>query len=155
GYRKGVAGGRWVMRWYTGEGAYRVETIGTADDKADAGAGEVVLDFRQAQARARERHLEHTRVAKGLPQKVGPYTIRTCVEEYLSFLERNRKSARDARYRTDALILPQLGDLPCADLTAALLRKWLEDAAAAAPRLRTRKGEAQKYRDIAKDDPEA
>jgi integrase len=155
GYRKGLAGGRWVMRWYTGRGAYQVETIGTADDKADAGNGDVVLDFRQAQTLAREKHLQHTRIAKGLPAEGGPYTVRGCLEEYLSFLERNRKSARDARYRAEALILPQLGDLPCTELTAPILRKWLEAAAAAAPRLRTRKGEAQKYRDIAKDDPEA
>jgi len=155
GYRKGVAGGRWVMRWYTGEGAYQVETIGTADDKADAGDGEVVLDFRQAQTLAREKHLQHTRIAKGLPAEGGPYTVRGCLEEYLSFLERNRKSARDARYRAEALILPQLGDLPCAELTAPILRKWFEGAATMAPRLRTRKGETQKYRDIEADDAEA
>lgn len=155
GYRKGNAGGRWVMRWYIGEGAYRVETIGSADDKADAGDGEVVLDFRRAQAFARERHLEYTRVAKGFPEQGSPYTVRRCLDEYLAFLERDRKSARDARYRAEALILPQLADLPCPELTAALLRKWLESAAGSAPRLRTRKGEAQKYRDIEVGDPEA
>jgi len=155
GYRKGATGGRWVMRWYTGEGVYRVETIGTADDKGDAGDGEVVLDFRQAQARAREKHVEHTRIAKGLPAKEGPYTVRGCVDEYLSFLETNRKSARDARYRAEALILPKLGDLPCVDLSAAVLRKWVENAALSAPRLRTRKGEEQRYRDVETDDVEA
>jgi integrase len=155
GYRKGAAGGRWVMRWYKGEGVYGVETIGTADDKADAGGGEVVLDFRQAQILARERHVEHTRVAKGLPTHSRPYNIRACVEEYLSFLDTNRKSARDARYRAEALILPRLGDLPCAQLSTALLRKWLEHAATSAPRLRTRKGQDQKYRVIEADDSEA
>jgi integrase len=143
------------MRWYTGDGAYRVETIGTADDKGDAGEGEVLLDFRQAQARARERHLEHTRTAKGLPAKEGPYTVRACVEEYLSFLEAKRKSARDARYRAEALILPKLGDLPCIDLSAAFLRRWLENAATSAPRLRTRRGEDQRYRELETDDAEA
>src|SRR5712692_7616191 len=34
GYRKGVTGGKWVMRLYIGEGDYRVETIGMADDTA-------------------------------------------------------------------------------------------------------------------------
>src|SRR6516225_6006315 len=76
GYRKGTAGGRWVMRWYVGDGAYRLETIGTADDKGDAGDGEVVLDFRQAQTLAREKHLEHTRIAKGLPAYGARYTVR-------------------------------------------------------------------------------
>jgi integrase len=155
GYRKGAAGGRWVMRWYKGEGVYGVETIGTADDKADAGGGDVVIDFRQAQALARERHVEHTRLAKGLPTQSGPHTVRACVEEYLSFLETNRKSARDARYRAEALILPKLGELPCAELSTGLLRKWLENAATSAPRLRTRKGQDQKYREIETADPEA
>jgi integrase len=36
-----------------------------------------------------------------------------------------------------------------------MLRKWLEAAATSAPRLRTRKGEAQKYRETIADDPEA
>ena len=52
GYRKGKAGGKWVMRWYLGDGAYQVGTIGTADDSADPD-GVVVLDFRQAQALVR------------------------------------------------------------------------------------------------------
>jgi hypothetical protein len=41
------------MRWYLGEGAYRVGTIGAADDNQDAD-GTIILDFRQAQAKARE-----------------------------------------------------------------------------------------------------
>jgi integrase len=155
GYRKGATGGRWVMRWYVGEGKYEVETIGTADDKADAGEGDVVLDFRQAQARVREKHLEHTRIAKGLQTQSGPYIVRACLQEYLSFLEANRKSARDARYRVEALILPKLGDLPCAELSAVILRRWLENAATSAPRLRTRKGEEQKFRGLEADNGEA
>lgn len=39
-------------------------------------------------------------------------------------------------------------------LTSARLRKWLTDIATAAPRLRTRPGQAQKVRDTA-GDPEA
>jgi hypothetical protein len=154
GYRKGAAGGRWVLRWYKGKGVYEVETIGTADDKADAD-GEIVLDFRQAQALAREKHLEYTRIAKGLPTKDGPYTVRACLEEYLSFLETNRKSARDVRYRAEALIFPQLGDVPCAELNPTILRKWRDSAATSAPRLRTPKGEKQKYRELEIDDAEA
>src|SRR5262249_21968985 len=101
GYRKGVAGGKWVARCYMGEGGYKVETIGTADDKADAD-GIAVLDFRQAQAIAREKHVEYARIAKGFPPSDGPFTVRACVEEYLVFLEAERKSAVDARYRADA-----------------------------------------------------
>lgn len=147
GYRKGVAGGKWVMRWYVGDGAYKVETIATADDSADAD-GEAVLDYRQAQALIRQRFVEHTRVARGLPAKDGPYTVRSCVDEYLAFLEGNRKSAKDARWRAEALILPSLGDIACIDLTAAKLRRWLEDTATQPARLRSRKGAEPRYREL-------
>jgi integrase len=152
GYRR--TSGKWVGRFYLGQRGYRVETIGAADDKTGAD-GVAILSFAQAQALLREKHVEHVRWVKGLPAKDGPYTVRACVEEYLSFLERNRKSARDARYRAEALILPTLGDVPCAELTATMLRKWLEAAATSAPRLRTRKGEAQKYRETVINGPEA
>jgi integrase len=154
GYRKGAAGGKWVIRWYVGGGAYKVETIAVADDKADAGDGEVVLDFRQAQALAREKHVEKLRVAKGLPADGGPYTVRRCIEEYLAFLDAERKSGVDARYRAEALILPALGDLPCADLTKDKLREWFGEIVASPPRLRTRRGQVQKHR-VAEDDDEA
>jgi integrase len=152
GYRKGAAGGKWVIRWYVGDGAYRVETIAVADDKADAGDGEVVLDFRRAQALAREKHAEHQRSAKGLPADGGPYTVRRCIEEYLAFLSAERKSASDARYRAEALILPTLGDVVCAELTKKQIEAWRNETARAAPRLRTRRGQAQKYRAVDDDD---
>lgn len=151
GYRKGATGGKWVMRWYVGEGDYKLETLGIADDTADAD-GIAVLDFKQAQALIRTRHVELVRTAKGLPLDARPYTVGACVEEYLAFLEANRKSAKDARWRAEALILPKLARTPCIDLTAPGLRKWLAETAAAAPRLRTRKGQNQQYRDIDADE---
>jgi integrase len=154
GYRKGAAGGKWVMRWYIGAGAYKVETIAVADDKADAGDGEAVLSWSQAQARARKEHAKHLRVAKGLPADGGPYTVRRCIEEYLVFLDAERKSGADARYRAEALILPALGDISCADLTKDKLRDWFGEIVASPPRLRTRRGQVQKHR-IVEDDDEA
>ena len=151
GYRKGATGGKWVARSYAGDGVYKVETIGVADDKADAD-GEMVLDFRSAQALARERHVEHQRAAKGLPEAAGPYTVRQCMAEYLDWLETNRKSAGDARYRAEALILPQLGELACDELTAEAIRTWLVDTAQTAPRLRTRPGKEQRYRALGDDE---
>ena len=153
GYRKGKAGGKWVMRWYVGDGDYQVETLATADDSADAD-GVAVLDFRQAQAVVRARHLEHVRAAQGLPAKDRPYSVKLCMEEYLAFLEGNRKSARDARWRAEALILPSLGNIACTDLTAAKLRRWLDDVATAPPRLRSRKGAEPRHREIDDNDAE-
>jgi integrase len=134
------------MRCYLGAGGYKVETIATADDSADAD-GVAVLDFRQAQRAIREKHVELVRMANGLPGHDGPYKVRACIEEYLAFLEANRKSAVDASYRARALILPSLGEMVCAELTAEALRQWLREAASSAPRLRTRRGDVQKYRE--------
>lgn len=154
GYRKGAAGGKWVMRWYVGGRDYKVETLAVADDSADAD-GIAVLDFRQAQALIRERHVEHERVARGLPAKDGPYTVKTCIEEYLAFLEVERKSGKDARWRAEALILPTLGNAVCADLTKKQIETWRDATARAAPRLRTKKGvEKPRYRDMDLSDDE-
>ena len=154
GYRKGKSGGKWVMRRYVDD-VYEVETIATADDKAYAD-GVAVLDFRQAQERIRELHVKRSRVAQGLPAEDGPYTVAACVGEYLQFLEAERKSARDARWRADALILPALGEIACAELTAGQIRKWRDWLADQPPRLRTGKKQAeQKYREIDAGDEEA
>jgi integrase len=154
GYRKGKDGGRWVLRRYVGDGTYQVETIATADDKADAD-GVAVLNFKQAQARIRELHVRRTRVAQGLPAEDGPYTVRRCVEEYLDYLEREKKSGRDARYRAEALIVPDLGNIVAAELSTKDLKKWRDDLADKAPRLRVRRGLETRYREIDRDDDEA
>src|SRR3954469_8775678 len=114
GYRKGQRGGKWVLRRYVG-GAYRVETLGTSDDKDDAD-GVAVLDYGQAQQEARTRHKALARAAKGLPaENAGPYTVRAAIDEYIEYLERERKTATDARWRAEALIVPQLGKIACVD----------------------------------------
>ncbi len=92
---------------------------------------------------------------KACPASNGPYTVRRCVNEYLDWLDRNRKSAKDARYRAEALILPELGDITAAELTAAALRKWRDELADNAPRLRTRKDRPQNHREVDDSDDEA
>jgi integrase len=147
GYRKGQTGGKWVLRWYAGGGGYKVETIGTADDTADAD-GVAIISYAQAQAVARDRRVQRDRGTKGLPAAAGPYTVRTCLDEYLAYLESERRSVKDARWRSEALILPTLGETVCADLTKGQIEAWRNAAAAAPPRLRTRRGAAQQYRDL-------
>jgi integrase len=149
GYRK-LKGkpGTWAARHYLGEQAYEVEGIGSADDMSDAD-GVAVLDFWQAQTKARERMVGRAHVAAG---KHGPLTVRKAMEAYLEFLESNRKSAEDARYRAEALILPKLGDIEVAALRADVIRKWLNEVAKAPPRLRTAPGEKQQHRKVSADD---
>jgi hypothetical protein len=132
------------MRWYLGSEAYKVEKIGDADDNLDAD-GEIILDFSQAQAKARELFERRKRENAGLPIEAGPYTVRRCIEDYLEWMESHKKSARDARYRANALILPALGHKECAALTTDELKKWLNATAQAPRRLRTRKGETQRF----------
>ena len=140
------------MRAYVGDQTYRIEAIGTADDTIDADGTEI-LTFAQAQAVARQRFVEGRRVAAGLSAKGGPYTVRDCMDDYLTWLETNRKSSRDARSRTEALIIPSLGTKHCAKLTAKDLRDWRDAVAKAPPRIRSKQGK-QKFRDTTAEDPD-
>ncbi|MGB8576768.1 MAG: hypothetical protein WCD56_09405, partial [Pseudolabrys sp.] len=139
--RPAVAG-TWIARHYVGRRKYVVEKIGTADDFSDAD-GTIILNFAQAQDKARSHMVSRARSANGI---VGPLTVRAAVEFYLEFLEANGKSAVDARHRAKAHIYPTLGDFEVGSLTTLLLRKWLAQLAKALPRARTRPGKPQRHR---------
>ena len=153
GYRKLASGpGTWVVRRYSGGGAYTVKNLTTADDKlviADDYSepdGNSVLSFGQAQEKAKPY-----RVARN----AGQYTIAAAMDDYLQFLEgdgRGSQTIRDARYRDKAFIRPKLGDVEVTALTADKLRHWRDGLVKTAPRLRTRKGEKQKHRTVTSDD---
>ena len=150
GYRKPLAGsGKWVARHYIGDQSYEVESLATADDHSDAD-GEAILDYRQAQAKARERMVGRAHAAAG---KTGPLTVRAVMEAYLEFLESNRESGGTARYSINAFILPELGDIEADSLTVDQLRNWHKKIANAPARQRTRPGAKQNYRKN-QDDPD-
>jgi integrase len=116
GYRRGKAG-RWVARRYLGGQSYEVETIGTADDRADAD-GVVVLDWPQAQVAARAWALRRAAPA--------PLTVAAAIADYAVDL-RARKGARaanDALGRMGKHVPKELGERRVADLTAAELTAW-------------------------------
>lgn len=138
GYRRSGNSGSWLVRIYQGQQAYRLQRLATADDKADAD-GVAVLSFSQAQAAARTVFISSTRRAAGLPE-AGPYTVASALDEYISWLEQERRTARDAQWAADAFILPTLGHIRCDRLTSAQIQKWLYDLAKAPPRLRVKKG---------------
>jgi integrase len=146
GYRRLKTGaGNWVVRHYVGDQKYEVETIGPADDLSDAD-GVKILNFSQAQAKARERMVARANKAAG---KTGPLTVKSAVDAYVEFLEAKRKSARFSRYAADAFILPALGETEVEDLTKDEIENWHHDLAKAGARIRVKKGEQQRFKEIA------
>jgi integrase len=144
GYRKGQSGGKWVVRLYKGNQQYVVETIGNADDGASDADGVSILSFAHGQARARS--LAELR-RKGIATTPTPaaaaesvYRVGDCIADYLDWMQHSRKSAADARYRANRIILPTLGELACIDLSTELIQKWLRHEAKSAARIRSKKG---------------
>ncbi|WP_066722797.1 MULTISPECIES: site-specific integrase [Hyphomicrobiales] len=151
GYRKPQSGsGKWVVRHYVGDRKYEVETIAVADDFSDAD-GVAILSFAQAQNEARERMKRRAHAAAGI---TGPLTVKDAIGDYLDYLENNSKSAVDARSRSNAFILPSLGDAEVETLTTDRIAKWHADLAKSPARIRTKDGDDQKHK-AAPSDPEA
>jgi hypothetical protein len=123
GYRKGGKGGTWIARHYSGEHGRRYQSVATTDDVADAD-GAHVLSFAQAQEAARKWFADLARHDRG-EVRGGPYTVRECLEEYLTWLEGHRKTGRDARYRVETHIVPKLGEIQCNRLTTAEMHSSL------------------------------
>jgi integrase len=122
GYRRGLHGGKWVLRRYLGDEKYTVETIGTADDHS-AADGEGILDFFQAQRKARAL----TAQAKA-PSRSGDFTVGDALATYFARLEHEgSKSLRGAKGTAARHILPKLGAVPVSALTRDTLAAWLTE----------------------------
>lgn len=122
GYRKGVRGGRWVMRRYLDDGKYLVETIGTADDNQDADDREI-LTFHQAQKKIRDLAKKYR-----TPEPGGAaLTVKDAIEAYLQ-----GKRGRDQHLRLTRHVLgdeakiaaDEIAFKPLSSLTEAALRAW-------------------------------
>ena len=148
GYRrlKG-APGRWVVRFYVGDRDYVTETIATADDYSSANAVDV-LDWQQAQDKARDLRDARVREKAGL----GPFTVADAIDLYLAVLAGQGRRIADTKRRAHSMILPTLGTEEVAKLTTEQLRAWHRGLAAMPARIRTARGEEQRYRAAATDD---
>src|SRR5262245_58113025 len=102
--------GTWVARVYEGRQQYAVERISTADDLADAD-GVVVLNFSQAQNKARERMVQR------VGGVAGPLTVRAAVDFYLQARDHAGRDTANARGRAEVHIYPKLGDMLAGKLT--------------------------------------
>jgi integrase len=148
---KPAPAGKWLLRSYRGGQTYRVETIGIADDFSDAD-GVVILDFAQAQNKARALHVQRAHTAAGIAR---PLTVAVVLEKHLEHLAGEGKTVRNQRYHVGAFILPALGDVEVGKLTAKQLRRWHHGLAAMSVRLRTKAGLPQRYAAVGAADSEA
>src|SRR5262245_45869066 len=97
GYRKGKVEGKWVVRRYVGAQAYTTDTIGIADDVADAD-GRYILNFWQAQDKARQ---VGNKIAYA-----GPYRVNDAIEDYLTYLGGRGEGTKQRMHKH---VLPVLG----------------------------------------------
>ncbi len=135
GYRRNDNAGTWLARLYHGDGTYKRQPLGVADDIADAD-GVALLDFWQAQEAAQAWAREERFIASGLGTSK-PYAISDAFRDY--FAARARRGSRGIesdRYQTEARILPSLGTKLLTDLTARDIRQWHEALANEPRRLR-------------------
>jgi integrase len=148
GYRKGKSDGKWVARVYSGDGNYLVETMATADDRADAD-GQDTLSFYQAQDRAREVHKRLT----GKGEARGPYTVADALTDYVAALRHEGKPTADPLYRINAHILPVLGGIEVATLTKKKIEAWHKALSETPPRIRSKRDATEaRHRELPADD---
>jgi integrase len=135
--KPGAPAGRWILRRLV-EGDYRVMPLGVADDAAEAD-GDHVLSFEQAEAKARAM-LDRPAAA------AGRLTVRAALERYIDYKRDQGQSVSDLISRSDAHIIPVLGNKVVSELTAEQLRRWLATLAAMPAMVRPKRGGKQSYR---------
>jgi len=99
-----------VLRRYIGDNKYRTTALGRADDAALAD-GQNVLSFEQAEAKGRAMVASHQTTVHRL-------TVRQALARYIDYKRALGQPVNDVLSRGTAHILPSLGDLVVAELTA-------------------------------------
>jgi integrase len=152
GYRRIAVSGTWIARYRDHNGKQNYQALGTADDSIEANA-KTVLTYEQAQDAARRMFKSVARERDGVKRE-GPYTVRRAVEDYLRDYEaRSGKSTGRMESNINTHILPALGKVDVEKLTRQRIRDWHHGLAVAAPRIRTKEGEDQQYKERG-DDPD-
>lgn len=140
GYRKGVRGGTWLVRWRLGKG-YRQASLGTADDELHEGTISFDAAIREARSFVERARASDRAAALGAPTTVG-----SAVEAYITKRDDRHKARSGKAVRSDAnhrltryvvgkassgrrvaLARASLADVELHTLTEAQLRKWLSD----------------------------
>lgn len=144
-YRRTREGyGTWSARVANGDGTYTLRLLGAADDTL-AADGDRVLDYFQAQDKARAAFAE-----RGKPA-VKPLTVAEAAAHYMDWYRGHKKAVSHAERYLRLFVLPAFGDRTVASLEKAEIERWHRKIAATPPRLRTRKGKAQRFAKRATD----
>jgi integrase len=148
GYRRGANGGTWIAKFRGEDGKRHLEALGAADDASDAD-GRDVFNFAQAQAEARDWFQRKAREEAGDVVALDHlYTVADALADYRAdYQRRGGKAADRLDASAAAWISPELGTVPLAKLTKARIVRWHQTVAETPSRLRTKPGEAQKYRE--------
>jgi integrase len=125
--------GRWLLRSYLGDGRYRIEPLGRADDVRGADG----LSFDAADKAARK-------LLGTPPGKQERMTVRQAMDRYIELKQANGQPIRDVIPRIRAHINPALGDVVVTELTSEQIRRWLADLGSSRAMLRSKgNGEPQ------------
>lgn len=143
GYYRGVQGGTWVARARRREASgYFQRQLGITDDIRDADGIEI-LDYRQAQERARA-WFDELAAAKG--KRLDRYLVDHALDDYLERF--TGKSLEKTRHTIERHIRPVLGKRPVVELTTAELTQFQAELATRKSVYRAnRKGEARERPD--------
>ncbi len=148
GYRRRATGGTWLARRRRNEGGYTEYRIGLSDDLQAADAV-TVLDYGQAQKAAREWWRSERRREDGHEERTGPFTVTNAIVDYLKNLERRGgKSVYHAWRAAETHVLPALGSLQVAKLTAKRIEAWHHGLAEKPALARSKPGRKPNHRKI-------
>ncbi len=149
GYRKGKRGGTWIAKFYRPGKGRVIESLGQADDTAEAD-GQQVLSFKQAGGAAREFAAAASR-ADHAGVRLGRYTVEDAAKDWLATFAGSANSKATSERNTRQYILPALGSVPVEKLTRQQVQSWLF-ATAATPTMRSQSATGRKPCDM--NDPE-
>ena len=130
GYRRGATSGFWLARLTDPETRQRIQiALGPADDSEPAD-GKTILTFDQASAKAREWFDETAKrkrdsLAKAAKPRSSEVTVVQAVEDYLDYLNAEKKGGKEAEYAVRKyILLNPIGQCLVTDLTQEQLEAF-------------------------------
>lgn len=142
-YYRGALRGSWSVRIFnTKLRKYEEYKLGLADDRRDADGVEV-LDFKQAQTKAKGtvQQVALNRSGRLRPDR---YTVKDAIDDYLDWFKAHRKSHRDVERRLNLHVIPHFGDQLIHELTRDEIEVWHRRLALAKAQVGMRPGQDPK-----------